>query len=58
MTAASYRRHSGTSGYMNHASKNSRRHEDIIWNIYRSELYVIEMQVGKFMITFYKNTYI
>ena len=53
MTEASYRRHSGTSGYMNHASNNSRRHEDIIWSIYRSELYVIELQVDKIMKTFY-----
>ena len=53
MTAASYRRHSGTSGYMNHASKNSRRHEDIIWSIHRSELYVIELQINKTITTFY-----
>lgn len=58
MTAASYRRHSGTSGYMNYASKNSRRHEDIIWSIFRSILYVIELQIDKTIITFYKNLYI
>lgn len=53
MTAASYRRHSGTSGYMNHASKNTGRHEDIIWSIFRSKLYVIELQIDKTIITFY-----
>ena len=53
MTAASYRRYSGTSGYMNHASKNSRRHEDIIWSIFRSKLYVIEFQIDKTITTFY-----